>query len=200
MAAVPRVAWRLSFAPTVQRLRCHRSTKALSCKRSARVSSLMHAVPVSGTLRGIAGTAILFLLCITMAATAPLKARMTRETVTIVTGSGEKRIDTEIAATANEKAVGLMFRTTLPDTEGMLFAYDQPLEITMWMKNTYIPLDMVFIKPDGIVHRIEIRTEPLSENIIASQGQVIAVLELAGGAAERLGIKPGDKVKHRFFK
>lgn len=125
---------------------------------------------------------------------------MARETVVLVTASGEIRIDSEIAATSEEKALGLMFRTYLPDTQGMLFAYDKPLEITMWMRNTYIPLDMVFIKPDGTVHRIEARTEPLSEAIIASKGEVLAVLELAGGAAERFGLKPGDKVRHRFFK
>jgi hypothetical protein len=69
----------------------------------------------------------------------------------------------------------------------------------MWMRNTYIPLDMVFIRADGTVHRIEPRTEPLSERIIASRGPVSAVLEIAGGAAERLGLKPGDKVRHPLF-
>jgi uncharacterized membrane protein (UPF0127 family) len=68
------------------------------------------------------------------------------------------------------------------------------------MRNTYIPLDMVFIRADGIVHRIEARTEPLSETIISSRGDVTACLELAGGAAERLGLKPGDRVEHSYFK
>ena len=92
-----------------------------------------------------------------------------------------------------------MFRTRLADNAGMLFFYDTPQEITMWMRNTYIPLDMVFIRADGTVHRIEARTEPLSETIISSRGDVTACLELAGGAAERLGLKPGDRVEHRFF-
>ena len=82
----------------------------------------------------------------------------------------------------------------------MLFFYETPQEITMWMRNTYIPLDMVFIRADGTVHRIEARTEPLSEDIIASRGDVVACLELAGGAAERLGLKPGDRVDHRLFR
>ena len=69
----------------------------------------------------------------------------------------------------------------------------------MWMRNTYIPLDMVFIRPDGVIHRIEARTEPMSERIINSRGPVSAVLELAGGAAERLGIKAGDRVRHPLF-
>jgi uncharacterized membrane protein (UPF0127 family) len=93
-----------------------------------------------------------------------------------------------------------MFRTHLADTDSMLFFYERPLEITMWMRNTLIPLDMVFIRPDGIVHRIEAWTTPLSEDIISSHAPVSACLELAGGAAERLGLKPGDRVEHALFK
>jgi uncharacterized protein len=124
---------------------------------------------------------------------------MRRETLKLVTAHGTQVIDVEIADTAQEKAQGLMFRTHLDDNRGMLFAYDTPQEITMWMRNTYIPLDMVFIRADGTVHRIEALTEPLSEDIIASRGDVTACLELAGGAAERLGLKPGDRVEHQFF-
>jgi uncharacterized membrane protein (UPF0127 family) len=124
---------------------------------------------------------------------------MRRETLKLLTAHATHVIDVEIADSPQEKAQGLMFRTHLDDTSGMLFAYDTPQEITMWMRNTYIPLDMVFIRADGTVHRIEARTEPLSEDIIASHGDVRACLELAGGAAERLGLKPGDRVEHRFF-
>jgi uncharacterized membrane protein (UPF0127 family) len=125
---------------------------------------------------------------------------MRLETLKLITAKGTQTIDVEVTETPAEKAQGLMFRTRLADTSGMLFFYDTPQEITMWMRNTYIPLDMVFIRADGVVHRIEARTEPLSENIVASRGDVTACLELAGGAAERLGLKPGDKVEHRFFK
>ena len=125
---------------------------------------------------------------------------MRLETLKLITARGTHAIDIEVTETPAEKAQGLMFRTRLADTAGMLFFYDTPQEITMWMRNTYIPLDMVFIRADGIVHRIEARTEPLSESIIASRGDVTACLELAGGAAERLGLKPGDRVEHRFFK
>ena len=125
---------------------------------------------------------------------------MQLETLKLITARGAHVIDVEVTETPAEKAQGLMFRTRLADTSGMLFFYETPQEITMWMRNTYIPLDMVFIRADGIVHRIEVRTEPLSENIIASKGDVTACLELAGGAAERLGLKPGDRVEHRFFK
>ena len=82
----------------------------------------------------------------------------------------------------------------------MLFFYDKPQEITMWMRNTYIPLDMVFIRGDGTVHRIEAWTQPFSEKIISSGANVSACLELAGGAAERLGLKAGDRVEHPLFK
>jgi uncharacterized membrane protein (UPF0127 family) len=125
---------------------------------------------------------------------------MRLETLKLITARGTHAIDIEVTQTPAEKAQGLMFRTRLADTAGMLFFYDTPQEITMWMRNTYIPLDMVFIRADGIVHRIEARTEPLSESIISSRGDVTACLELAGGAAERLGLKPGDRVEHRFFK
>jgi uncharacterized membrane protein (UPF0127 family) len=125
---------------------------------------------------------------------------MRRETLKLLTASAERVIDVEVTETPEEKAQGLMFRTRLADTSGMLFFYDTPQEITMWMRNTYIPLDMVFIRADGTVHRIEARTEPLSEDIIASRGDVVACLELAGGGAERLGLKVGDRVEHRLFK
>ena len=125
---------------------------------------------------------------------------MRQETLKLITARGTHVIDVEVTETPAEKAQGLMFRTRLADSAGMLFFYETPQEITMWMRNTYIPLDMVFIRADGVVHRIEARTEPLSENIVASRGDVTACLELAGGAAERLGLKPGDRVEHRFFK
>lgn len=121
---------------------------------------------------------------------------MRHDTLTLVTAGGEKKIDIEVASTTEEQMRGLMFRTTLPDNSGMLFPYAPPRELTMWMKNTYIPLDMVFIRSDGVVHRIEVRTEPLSETVISSGGPMAAVLELAGGAAERLGLKAGDRVDY----
>jgi uncharacterized membrane protein (UPF0127 family) len=124
---------------------------------------------------------------------------MRRETLNLLTAQGTHAIDVEIADTPEEKAQGLMFRTRLDDKSGMLFFYETPQEITMWMRNTYIPLDMVFIRSNGTVHRIEARTVPLSEDIVASRGDVTACLELAGGAAERLGLKPGDRIDHRFF-
>ena len=124
---------------------------------------------------------------------------MLHETLKLHTAAGTHVVAVEITQTPAEKAQGLMFRKHLADTNGMLFFYETPQEITMWMRNTYIPLDMVFIRADGIVHRIAARTEPLSDTIIGSEGLVTACLELAGGAADRLGLMPGDRVEHRYF-
>jgi hypothetical protein len=121
------------------------------------------------------------------------------ERLDLVTASGVHPLEVEIASTPEKQALGLMYRTSLPDTKGMLFPHEGARELQMWMRNTYIPLDMVFILPDGTVHRIEARTEPFSERIISSEGPVAAVLEIAGGAAERMGLKPGDKVRHPLF-
>jgi uncharacterized membrane protein (UPF0127 family) len=125
--------------------------------------------------------------------------RIDRLTIEPAQGGAARAFDIEIASSDQEKALGLMFRTQLGDSEGMLFPYGKPTEVTMWMRNTYIPLDMVFIRADGVIHRIEVRAEPLSDRIISSGGPVSAVLELAGGAAERLGIKPGDRVGYALF-
>ena len=129
----------------------------------------------------------------------PVLAQMPVETLKLVTASGEHVIRAEVARTNEQKALGLMFRKSVPEGTGMLFPYGAPQEITMWMRNTYVPLDMVFIAADGRVHRIEERTEPLSERIISSKGPVLAVLELAGGSAQRLGLRPGDRVVHPMF-
>ncbi len=121
------------------------------------------------------------------------------EKLEIATASGTVTLDIEIADTPARQALGLMYRTQLPPGAGMLFLHDGSRELSMWMRNTYIPLDMVFIRADGTVHRIAAMTEPHSEEIIPSRGPVSAVLEIAGGSAARLGLKPGDKVRHRHF-
>jgi len=125
---------------------------------------------------------------------------MGEEQLELATSSGTHKLRVEVARTPEQQAKGLMFRNHLADDRGMLFPHDKPREVSMWMRNTYISLDMVFINPDGTVHRIAERTEPLSEKIVGSHGDVIAVLEIAGGAAARLGLRPGDKVLHPLFK
>jgi uncharacterized membrane protein (UPF0127 family) len=146
-----------------------------------------------------AALSVFFCMMMAMLAAPALGAGFREDRLTLVTTNGRHEIEIEVAETSEQKAKGLMFRTHLAANRGMLFPYGSPQEITMWMRNTYIPLDMVFIKADGTVHRIEARTEPLSEKIIPSRGAVVAVLELAGGVAEKLGLKPGDKVLHRTF-
>lgn len=127
------------------------------------------------------------------------QAEMRKDVLKLITTSGEHTFDVEVAETAQQKARGLMFRRSLAENVGMLFPYDPPGEATMWMRNTYISLDMIFIRADGVVHRIEEATEPFSEAVIASAGNVSAVLELNAGMAKRIGLKPGDRTVHRLF-
>ena len=128
-------------------------------------------------------------------------AKMRQDKLTVVPAGGgpEHAFAIEVATTEREKALGLMFRTELADSEGMLFPYSAERPLQMWMHNTYIPLDMLFIRADGTIARIEERAEPLSDRVISSGPAVLAVLEIPGGAAARLGIKPGDKVRYPIF-
>jgi uncharacterized membrane protein (UPF0127 family) len=131
---------------------------------------------------------------------AQTEIKMRRDTLTLHTAGGAHRIDIEVAESDREKAYGLMFRQSLGDSEGMLFPYPTAHEITMWMRNTFISLDMIFIRADGIVHRIETDTEPHSERIVASEGDVTGVLEMKAGSARRLGLNVGDRVEYKHFK
>lgn len=140
-----------------------------------------------------------FVVTALLPAARPAEAEMRRDTLILETASGRHPITIEIAATMEEKARGLMFRSKVPDGTGMLFPYGDEQEITMWMKNTYASLDMVFIRLDGTVLRVATNTEPLSENIISSGGPAAAVLELAAGSAGKLGLKRGDRVLHAAF-
>ena len=116
------------------------------------------------------------------------------DTLVLKTETGDHSFMVEVAATNRARARGLMFRRSLPENGGMLFLYDRPQPAVMWMKNTLIPLDMVFIAPDGRVHRIERNTEPFSTGLISSGGVVAGVLELNAGAADRIGLRRGDLV------
>lgn len=121
------------------------------------------------------------------------------ETLEIATKSGVHVFAVEVARTDAERAKGLMFRRALPEGRGMLFDFEREGPVAMWMKNTFIPLDMMFIQSDGRILRIAENTEPQSERIIPSGGPVIAVLEVIGGTARKLGIAPGDRVAHPMF-
>jgi uncharacterized membrane protein (UPF0127 family) len=122
-----------------------------------------------------------------------------KQPLTFITQGGSHKITVEIAKNDSERSTGLMFRRSIGPDEGMLFLYDREQEVSMWMKNTYIPLDMIFIKRDGVISHIEVKTEPFSERIISSEGAALAVIEMGGGSAERLGLKPGDKVSYPAF-
>jgi len=104
------------------------------------------------------------------------------------------RFTVEVARSAEEQRIGMMFRTAVPNDRGMLFPYDPPQPVAFWMRNTLIPLDMVFVRPGGTIARIATAT-PLSDVPVPSGEPVIAVLEIRGGRAAELGIRPGDKVE-----
>jgi uncharacterized protein len=142
--------------------------------------------------------AVLPLIAITALPTIAQKA-MRQDTLKIITSTGTHAFDIEIAETDEEKARGLMFRRSLAPNAGMLFPYAPAQEITMWMKNTYISLDMVFIRADGTVLRVAAGTEPFSEKVISSEGDALAVLEVIAGTAAKIGVKAGDKVEHKLF-
>lgn len=121
------------------------------------------------------------------------------ETVEVVTGRGRTRFQVEIAATPAEQAKGLMFRKSLAPDRGMLFTYKRPQPAAFWMKNTLIPLDIIFIQPDGRILSIVRNARPHDETPLPSGGMILGVLEIAGGRAAQLGILPGDRVLHRIF-
>ena len=120
-------------------------------------------------------------------------------TLEIATKSGVHIFSVEMAATDDERQKGLMYRRELADGKGMLFDFSPEQQISMWMKNTYISLDMIFIRADGRISRIAENTEPESTKIISSGGLARGVLEVPAGTAQKYGIAPGDRVSHPLF-
>lgn len=146
------------------------------------------------------GTIALVLIALAAVGRAEEPAVFERTKLAIETASGERHpFDVEVARTITQRARGLMFRESMPPDAGMLFVYPDEQQIRMWMKNTLIPLDMVFVGGDGRILDIAENTEPLSETVIASSGPARAVIELNGGTARRLGIRSGDRVRHPLF-
>lgn len=141
-----------------------------------------------------AATAALVILC----ANPPARAA-SFQPLEIATKSGVHVFSVEMATTEEEKTQGLMYRKELPDGKGMLFDFSPEQQISMWMKNTYISLDMIFIRADGRILRIAENTEPLSTKIISSGGLAKGVLEVMAGTAQKYGIQPGDRVAHPLF-
>jgi len=119
--------------------------------------------------------------------------------LTIETGEGYHHFVVELADDGFEQQRGLMFRQEVKPDEGMLFDFKMDAERAFWMRNTLVSLDMLFIRSDGVIHRIAANTTPLSDARVSSFGPVRAVLEIAGGRAAELGIEPGDVVRHQIF-
>jgi uncharacterized membrane protein (UPF0127 family) len=117
----------------------------------------------------------------------------------IASKTGVHSFTVEIADTEASREKGLMFRKSLPEGTGMLFDFKSEQPVGFWMENTYIPLDMIFIRADGRIAKIVENTKPLSKDIIPSGVPVLAVLEVAGGTAHKLGIEPGDRVANPIF-
>ena len=113
--------------------------------------------------------------------------------LTIRSKTGVHRFTVEIAATADQQERGLMFRKSLAPDRGMIFPYDPPQEVGFWMKNTLIPLDIIYIRANGTIAHI-VNAEPMDLTPLPSGEPVVLVLEIAGGRAAQLGIKEGDKV------
>jgi uncharacterized membrane protein (UPF0127 family) len=122
------------------------------------------------------------------------------QTLEITSRTGVHVFAVEMAETDDKRTRGLMHRKSMPAGHGMLFDFKQDQMVAMWMRNTYIPLDMIFIRRDGTIARIAENTEPLSERIISSGGPVRAVFEVIAGTARRLGLAPGDRVAHPMFR
>lgn len=121
------------------------------------------------------------------------------ETLEIITSNGSFKFSVEIADDADERSQGLMFRETMLPTHGMLFDFGDTSPVMMWMQNTPLSLDMIFIKENGQVARIASNTVPFSQKIVSSGEPVSHVLELNAGMAKQIGLKPDDKVIHSFF-
>ncbi len=120
-------------------------------------------------------------------------------TIEIVSKTGVHAFSVELATTDAERERGLMFRKELPEGHGMLFDFHEDRPVAFWMHNTYIPLDMIFIRGDGRILSIAENTEPLSDRNIPSGAPVRAVLEVIAGTAHKFGIAPGDRVTGAIF-
>ncbi|HKN09279.1 MAG TPA: DUF192 domain-containing protein [Pseudomonadota bacterium] len=143
--------------------------------------------------------AVFCAVALTVLASAGRLSAVDFQPLEIVSKTGVHTFAVEMALTPEEQAKGLMFRRELPEGQGMLFDFQREQPATFWMKNTYVPLDMIFIRADGTILRIAENTVPLSEALVPSGGPVRAVLEVVAGTARRLGIAPGDRVAHPIF-
>lgn len=149
--------------------------------------------------RSILLTLGLFAVLALVGAADSVFAQSKLENLSITTGKGKVSFSVEVMRTDEERARGLMNRAYLPADRGMLFDFKEPQIAMMWMKNTLIPLDMLFIRKDGTITNIAENTEPHSLRTVSASEPVLGVLELNGGTAARLGITAGDRVEHPLF-
>ena len=163
--------------------------------RPVATTLMMIAIMLSGML----AFRFLPVAALLLALLAPAAQAASVQPLEIVTKSGVHVFSVEMATTEQEKETGLMYRKELADGKGMLFDFTPEQEVSMWMKNTYISLDMIFIRADGRILRIAENTEPMSTKIISSRGLARGVLEVIAGTAQKYGIQPGDRVGHPLF-
>ncbi|HHS82773.1 MAG TPA: DUF192 domain-containing protein [Devosia sp.] len=119
-----------------------------------------------------------------------------QERLVLHTRKGDVPLTVEIADTDQSRAKGLMFRQSIDDDKGMLFDFQQERQVSFWMRNTFIPLDMIFIAADGTIRNIHANARPQDPTSIPSDGPVRFVLEIGGGRAAELGLKAGDTISH----
>ncbi len=164
---------------------------------SARLQSICSVRNVVVTAFAIALAGWLVSFCADALSDAP---SFRKDVLTIQHADGTKvPLTVELALTPEQKEYGLMFRHSMPEGLGMLFLWDQDQLVNMWMKNTYLALDMLFVRQDGAIVKIINNAEPLSVAILSSDQPVRGVIELKAGVAERQGIKVGDRVAYSAF-
>ena len=151
-------------------------------------------------IRRVALAALPVAVAACLVASPPTARSAEQQILEIASKTGVHVFSVELAVTDEERARGLMYRRSVPQTYGMLFDFKRDQEVTMWMRNTYVSLDMIFIQSDGRIRRIAENTETESDKIIPSGGQVRAVLEVAAGTARKLGIEAGDRVATPIFR
>ncbi len=149
--------------------------------------------------RAWSGYLAVWLLSLALACPTWAQVAFEQSQLAIESGSGTLAFQVELAVTPEQRRHGLMFRESLDDDQGMLFDFGRSAPVTMWMRNTFVPLDMLFIEDDGRIARIAADTEPLSDAMIGSGGPVRAVLELPAGTSATRGIEVGDHVVHPIF-
>jgi hypothetical protein len=160
--------------------------------------------PCSRTLQSFRNSIASLAVVGALAATwlmAPLPAwSAEQQTLEIVSKSGVHVFTVELAVSDEERQKGLMFRRSLPESQGMLFDFKTDQDVSMWMRNTYVSLDMIFIRGDGRIQRIAENTQTESDRIIPSGAPVRAVLEVVAGTAKKFGIAAGDRVASPIFR